>query len=102
MNPDVLHPVPAHPRIVFLRPLAAGRPNVDVGPFSYYDDPAGPERFFDDNVLHHFDFVGDRLRIGAFGAFASGIRIVMNGANHAMGGFSTFLPFSGIALSYCE
>lgn len=93
MNPDVLHPVPAHPRIVFLRPLAAGRPNVDVGPFSYYDDPAGPERFFDDNVLHHFDFVGDRLRIGAFCAFASGIRIVMNGANHAMGGFSTF-PFN--------
>ncbi|MDH2327389.1 CatB-related O-acetyltransferase [Cereibacter sp. SYSU M97828] len=93
MNPDILQPVPAHPRIVFLRPLAAGRANVDVGPFSYYDDPATPERFFDDNLLHHFDFVGDRLRIGAFCAFATGIRIVMNGANHAMGGFSTF-PFN--------
>ncbi|WP_209426058.1 CatB-related O-acetyltransferase [Pararhodobacter sp. SW119] len=92
-DPDRLHPVPEFPRVVALKPLAAGRANVTVGPYSYYDDPEHATEFFDRNVLHHFDFVGDRLVIGAFCAFATGCRIVMNGANHAMGGFSTF-PFN--------
>ncbi len=92
-DPDLLHPVAAFPRIGFLRPLAAGRPNVEVGRFSYYDDPDGPERFFERNVLHHYDFVGDRLVIGSFCAFATGVTFFMNGANHAMGGFSTY-PFN--------
>lgn len=92
-DPDILHPMPGFPRIVALRPLADGRTNVSVGPFSYYDDPSDPTAFFDRNVLHHFDFVGDRLVIGPFCAFATGCRIVMNGANHAMGGFSTY-PFN--------
>ncbi len=92
-DPDTLHPMPGFPRIVALRPLAAGRANVSVGPYSYYDDPDHAQAFFDRNVLHHFDFVGDRLVIGAFCAFATGCRIVMNGANHAMGGFSTY-PFN--------
>ena len=92
-DPDTLHPMPGFKRIVALRPLAAGRSNVTVGPYSYYDDPDHAEAFFDRNVLHHFDFCGDRLVIGAFCAFATGCRIVMNGANHAMGGFSTY-PFN--------
>lgn len=92
-SPTTLHPMAGQDRIVFLAPLAEGRANVTVGPYTYYDDPDQPERFFDRNVLHHFDFVGDTLRIGPFCAFATGIRIVMNGANHAMSGFSTF-PFN--------
>ncbi len=92
-DPDTLHPMPGFPRIVALRPLAKGRANVSVGAYSYYDDPDRPEAFFDRNVLYHFDFIGDRLQIGAFCAFATGCRIVMNGANHAMGGFSTY-PFN--------
>lgn len=92
-DPDELHPMPGFPRIVALRPLAAGRANVTVGPYSYYDDPEDPTGFFDRNVLHHFDFIGDRLVIGPFCAFATGCRIVMNGANHAMAGFSTY-PFN--------
>lgn len=92
-DPDILHPVPAHPRIAFLRPLAAGRQNVEVGRYTYYDDPEGAERFFERNVLHHYDFVGDRLVIGSFCALATGATFFMNGANHAMGGFSTF-PFN--------
>lgn len=91
-DPDALHPVAAHPRVVFLKPLAENRPNVTVGRYSYYDDPDRPERFFERNVLHHYDFVGDHLQIGPFCAIATGVRIFMNGANHAMGGFSTF-PF---------
>ena len=92
-DPETLHPMPGFPRIVALRPLAKGRANVSVGPYSYYDDPDAATAFFDRNVLHHFDFVGDRLVIGPFCAFATGCRIVMNGANHAMGGFSTY-PFN--------
>lgn len=91
-DPDRLHPLPAHPRVVFLRPLARGRSNVTVGKWSYYDDPLEAERFFERNVLHHYEHSGDHLHIGAFCAFATGVRIFMNGANHAMAGFSTY-PF---------
>lgn len=92
-DPDELHPMPGFPRVTFLRPLAKGLPNVEIGRYTYYDDPDAPEEFFTRNVLHHFDFVGDRLVIGPFCAIATGARFVMNGANHAMGGFSTY-PFN--------
>lgn len=91
-DPDAVHPLPDLPQVVFLKPLAAGRGNVSAGRYSYYDDGDGPERFFDRQVLYHFDFVGDRLDIGSFCAFATGTTFVMNGANHAMDGFSTY-PF---------
>lgn len=91
-DPDQLHPLPAHPRVIALRPLAAGRANVTVGPFAYYDDPDHAAAFFERNVLYHYDFIGDRLEIGAFAALGTGVKIIMNGANHAMGGFSSF-PF---------
>lgn len=90
-DPTVLHPLPAHPRVVFLKPLV-DRPNVSIGEFTYYDDPHAPERFLDECVLHHYDFLGDRLVIGRFTAIASGVRFMMNGANHAMTGLSTY-PF---------
>jgi virginiamycin A acetyltransferase len=85
--------MPGFPRVVFLRPLAAGRANVEVGEFAYYDDPGDPTAFFDRNVLHHYDFIGDRLIIGRFVAIAAGTRIFMNGGTHAMTGFSTY-PFN--------
>lgn len=90
-DPTTLHPVPGHRRVVFLKPLV-DRPNVSIGDYTYYDDPRAPERFLDDCVLHHHDFLGDRLVIGRFTAIASGVRFVMNGANHAMTGLSTY-PF---------
>jgi virginiamycin A acetyltransferase len=92
-SPDTLHPKEGVPRVVFLKPLAEGRANVEVGEFSYYDDPEHATEFFDRNVLHHFDFIGDRLTIGRFCAIATGVRIFMNGGTHAMAGFSTF-PFN--------
>ena len=95
-DPDALHPLPEHPRVVHLAPLAAGRPRVEVGPYAYYDDPDAPEAFFERNVLHHFEHMGDRLVIGAFCAIATGARIVMNGANHDMAGLSTY-PFDVFA-----
>lgn len=91
-DPDALRPIAAWPRVKFLRPLAAGRPNVEVGRYAYYDDPDERGAFFDENVLHHYEADGDRLVIGPFCALAAGVRIFMNGANHDTRGFSTF-PF---------
>lgn len=92
-GPDPLtpHPMPGHPRVGFLKAFVT-RSNIVVGDYTYYDDPEGPERFQDHNVLYHYEFTGDRLVIGKFCALAAGVRFVMNGANHAMGGFSTY-PF---------
>ncbi len=91
-DPETLHPLPDHPRVVFLRPLAHGRANVTVGRYAYYDDPEHATGFFERNVLHHYDFMGDHLTIGPFAALATGVRIVMNGANHDLANFTAF-PF---------
>jgi virginiamycin A acetyltransferase len=92
-DPDTLHLLAVTEQVVFLKPLAEGRANVTVGDYSYYDDPDEAEAFFDRNVRYHFDFVGDRLVIGPFCAIGRGVQIIMNGATHAMGGFSTY-PFN--------
>lgn len=91
-NPDTLYPLSGFPRAVFLKNFIT-RQNVLVGDYTYYDDPDGAERFEENNILYHYDFSGDRLVIGRFTALATGVRFLMNGANHAMGGFSTF-PFN--------
>jgi virginiamycin A acetyltransferase len=92
--PDPMQPspIPAWPRVGFLRPRAQGLPNVDVGEWTYADDPAGVDDFFARRVLYHFDFIGDRLVIGRFCAIAEGARFVMAGGSHAADGFSTY-PF---------
>lgn len=38
-DPDALHPLPEHPRVIHLAPLVQDRANVTVGRFAYYDDP---------------------------------------------------------------
>lgn len=91
-NPGIKHPIPMHPRVGFLKPLV-NRPNIEIGDYTYYDDPDGPDLFADKCVLHHYDFIGDRLIIGRFCAIAEGAQFIMNGANHALSGFSTF-PFN--------
>jgi virginiamycin A acetyltransferase len=91
-NPAIKHPIAMHPRVGFLNALV-DRPNIEVGDFTYYDDPLGPDKFVERCVLHHYDFIGDKLIIGKFCAIAEGARFIMNGANHAMSGFSTY-PFN--------
>ena len=91
-DPKAIHPVPGLPRIVFLKPLVK-RPTIDIGEYTYYDDPVDALGFEERNVTHHYDFLGDRLIIGRFCAIAAGATFVMNGANHAMAGVSTF-PFN--------
>ena len=68
-------------------------PNIEAGAYSYYHDEKGPENFQTHCVKYHFEPLGDKLVIGKFCAFATDIQFIMNGANHAMTGFSTY-PFN--------
>lgn len=61
-SPNVRHPIEAAERLGFLKNFIT-RPNIEVGDYTYYDDPEGVERF-EENVLYHFGHVGDRLIIG--------------------------------------
>lgn len=88
-DPSVLHPVPGQQRVVLLKPLL-NDPLIEVGDFTYYDDPECAADFATRNVLHHYG--PDRLIIGKFCALATGTTFIMNGANHRMNGVSTF-PF---------
>jgi virginiamycin A acetyltransferase len=85
----VLHPVAGQDRVVFLRPLVTD-PRIEVGEYSYYDDPDDPLEFERDAFLYAHG--PERLIIGRYCAIASGVRFVMPGANHADLGPSTF-PF---------
>jgi virginiamycin A acetyltransferase len=89
-RPDVIHPIAAHPRVVFLKPLIRS-PTIIVGDYTYYDDPADPAAFERKNVLYAFG--PERLIIGKYCALASGTRFIMAGGNHPAAGVSTF-PFA--------
>lgn len=89
-SPSVRHPIEVAERLGFLKNFIT-RPNIEVGDYTYYDDPKGVERF-EENVLYHFDHVGDRLIIGRFCSIAAETRFIMNGGNHATDWFTTF-PF---------
>jgi virginiamycin A acetyltransferase len=89
-DPKTPRPISDQDRVVFLKPLV-GSPLISVGEFTYYDDPDDPTSFERDNVLYAYG--PERLVIGRYCALATGVRFVMNGANHKMDGPSTF-PFA--------
>lgn len=88
-DPKVLHPVEGQDRVVYLRPLVTD-PRIEVGEYTYYDDPDDALGFERNAVLYAYG--PERLIIGRYCAIASGVRFVMPGANHADLGPSTF-PF---------
>ena len=90
-DPLTRHPIAGWKGTAFLKAIV-DHPLIEVGDYSYYDDSRGPEHFVARCVRYHFDFIGDRLFIGRFVAIAQGSQFIMNGANHPMGGFSTY-PF---------
>jgi virginiamycin A acetyltransferase len=89
-NPKAKHPMKGFPQICFIKNTVSN-PNIIIGDYTYYDDLEDSENF-ERNVLYHYPFIGDRLIIGKFCALATGIKFIMNGANHKMAGFSTY-PF---------
>ncbi|MEU3497023.1 CatB-related O-acetyltransferase [Kitasatospora cineracea] len=89
-DPTTLHPLPAHQRVVFLEPLVTS-PTIDVGAYTYYDDPDGATEFEHRNVLYAYG--PEKLVIGKYCAIASGTRFLMAGAEHPTTGVSTY-PFT--------
>lgn len=73
--------------MVLLEPLVTS-PLIEVGEYSSYDDPDDPTAFETRNVLHHYG--PEKLVIGRFCALGTGVRFIMNGANHRMDGPSAF------------
>ncbi|MBN6039685.1 CatB-related O-acetyltransferase [Amycolatopsis sp. 195334CR] len=97
-DPNTLHPMPGQTRVVLLKPLVTS-PLIEAGEFSYYDDPEHATEFETRNVLYHYG--PDKLVIGRFCAFGTGVRFIMNGANHRMDGPSTF-PFPIMGGSWAD
>ena len=79
------------PSVCFIKNVIT-RPNIQVGDYTYYDDKNGADKF-EEHVTHHYEFLGDKLIIGKFCQIASGITIIMNGANHRMNSVTTY-PFN--------
>ncbi|MEU6788374.1 CatB-related O-acetyltransferase [Nonomuraea angiospora] len=92
MSPDPAtpHPLPAHDRVVFLKPLVTS-PAIEVGEYTYYDDPEHATEFEHRNVLYAYG--PERLVIGKYCAIATGTTFLMAGAEHPTMGPSTY-PFT--------
>lgn len=97
-DPTTVHPLPAHDRVVFLKPLVTS-PTIVVGEYTYYDDPDHATDFEHRNVLYAYG--PERLIIGRYCAIASGTRFLMAGAEHPTMGVSTF-PFTMFGGQWAE
>ncbi|MGW6918073.1 CatB-related O-acetyltransferase [Kitasatospora sp. NPDC054939] len=93
-----LHPLPGHDRVVLLRALVTD-PRIEVGEYTYYDDPDDATAFEQRNVLYGYG--PERLVIGRYCAIASGTRFLMAGADHPTMGVSTF-PFTMFGGTWTE
>lgn len=92
-GPDkhIKFPLENNDSLCFLKNVVK-HPNIKIGDYTYYhdfDDVANFER----NVKYFFDFVGDELIIGKFCMIASGVKFIMNGANHLTDSLSAY-PFA--------
>ena len=67
-------------------------PNIQIGDYTYYDDPVDPAGFEQNNVLFNYPEFGDRLIIGKFCSIAAGTQFIMGPANHRTSSVSTY-PF---------
>lgn len=76
-------------------------PNISVGDYTYYDDPADPAGFEKNNVLFNYPEFGDRLVIGKFCAIASGVKFIMGAANHRLSSVTTY-PFAVFGGAWAE
>ncbi|MCP2094019.1 virginiamycin A acetyltransferase [Actinosynnema pretiosum] len=97
-DPNQLHPMADHPRVVLLKPLVDA-PNIEVGDYTYYDDPERATEFQTRNVLYSYG--PERLVIGKYCALGTGTTFIMAGANHLTKGPSTF-PFTIFGGAWAE
>ncbi len=90
-DPNKIYPNYSIKQVVYIKNVIT-RPNITIGDYTYYDDVDSAEKF-EEHVIHHYEFLGDKLIIGKFCAIAKGIEFVMNCANHRMQSVSTY-PFN--------
>ena len=92
-GPDVnsKFPLKNYDRLCFLKNSISNL-NIQVGDYTYYDDFEDVANF-EKNVKYLFDFTGDKLVIGKFCMIASGVTVIMNGANHLSKSISAY-PFA--------
>lgn len=64
-----------------------------MGDYTYYDDPADPTAFEQNNVLFNWPEFGDRLVIGKFCSIASEVKFIMGSANHRLSSVTAY-PFN--------
>ena len=98
-DPNTVHPIEGVTRTCFLKNILK-HPQIIIGDYTYYDDPEDVHSF-KKNILYLFDFMGDKLCIGKFCQIATGVRFLMNGANHSMQGASTY-PFKVMGKSWAS
>lgn len=89
-NPNEKFPIEAYQGLGFLKNFIQD-PNIIIGDYTYYDDPEGIENF-EKNVLYRSPMIDSKLIIGKFCAIATGVKFIMNAANHKIDGFSSY-PF---------
>ncbi|OWP77070.1 CatB-related O-acetyltransferase [Flavobacterium oreochromis] len=90
-NKETIFPLENYNRLCFLKNIIKN-PNIIVGDYTYYDDFEDVANF-EKNVKYHFDFNNDKLIIGKFCMIASGVKFIMNGANHLTEAISSY-PFA--------
>ena len=98
-DPNTVFPIADWGHTCFLKNIIKS-PKIVVGDYTYYDDPVDVHNF-EKNVLYLFDFIDEKLIIGKFCQIATGVRFIMNGANHAMDGISTY-PFKVMGKSWAQ
>jgi len=98
-DPNSLYPIEGVSRTVYLKNIISN-PQIIVGDYTYYDDPEDVYNF-EKNVLYLFEFMQDKLVIGKFCQIATGVRFLMNGANHALDGVSTY-PFKVMGRAWSD
>jgi len=88
---DAKFPIENYDKLCFLKNVIKS-PNIQVGEYTYYDDFEDVHNF-ERNVRYHFEFTGDKLIIGKFCMIASGVKFIMNGANHLTESLTAY-PFA--------
>jgi virginiamycin A acetyltransferase len=71
-------------------------PRIIVGEYTIHHDFNDPRDFEKKDVLYLNPENSDRLIIGKYCSIASGVKFMMNGANHSLKSFTTF-PFPVVA-----
>lgn len=98
-DPNAVFPT-EHKTICFIKNVVSA-PNILVGDYTYYDDPADPAGFEKNNILFNWPEFGDKLKIGKFCAIASGVKFIMGAANHRIDSISTY-PFAVFGGAWAE